>query len=239
MDETPRVTVRVPPANDPLFKSSKIILKLTRTGGHTHSTSMSESADSFPIDGMTMLGHLATMFTSISNLTNSRSRTPPPSTASMTTAVTSPIKNTPTKLPHFLKYAEENLGVENATSHQYALQRARYGPDILSRVADAKLTDLGIPDGDVICLKEAAPSCWNGPDAKRKPSESTLDVSHNEPPRKRIRFERRGKDGSFYTLVGTGIPYEWFYFCDIARTLVPFPPRYVPILESELDDQDM
>ncbi|KAJ3924275.1 MAG: hypothetical protein NXY57DRAFT_1045068, partial [Lentinula lateritia] len=38
MDETPGVTVRVPPANDPLFKSSKIIPKLTRTGGRTHST---------------------------------------------------------------------------------------------------------------------------------------------------------------------------------------------------------
>lgn len=78
----------------------------------------------------------------------------------------SPIKNSPTKLNRYLRYAEENLGVKNATIHEFSLASHGYGPDILEDVADSALITCGLTAEDAIRLKRGASDWWNGPEAK-------------------------------------------------------------------------
>jgi hypothetical protein len=47
------------------------------------------------------------------------------------------------------------------------LKRARYGPDILMCIPDSSLTDIGIPHGDVIRLKDGSSTWYNSPAAKQ------------------------------------------------------------------------
>ncbi|KAF8075920.1 hypothetical protein FPV67DRAFT_1407298 [Lyophyllum atratum] len=54
------------------------------------------------------------------------------------------IQNTPSKLSHFLKYAESNLGVRDATAYEEPFQTQSYGPDILHLVDDKSLLDMGL-----------------------------------------------------------------------------------------------
>ncbi|KAG8216760.1 hypothetical protein J3R82DRAFT_7002, partial [Butyriboletus roseoflavus] len=54
----------------------------------------------------------------------------------------------------FLKYAETNLGVSNATTYEHKLTTQHIGPDILSEISDKTLLDIGIPTGNIICLKK-------------------------------------------------------------------------------------
>lgn len=74
---------------------------------------------------------------------------------------------TPTKLPRFLKYAEEQLGVDLATSYEFQMKTNGYGPDILHLVDDSKLVGIGLSQGDAIRLKRGAPAWYRSADAKR------------------------------------------------------------------------
>ncbi|KAF9034956.1 hypothetical protein BDP27DRAFT_1245529, partial [Rhodocollybia butyracea] len=154
---------------------------------------------------------------------------------------TSPAKNSPTKLPQFLQYAEKNLSIGDATSYRFRLEQARFGPDILALVDNKALTDIGIPEGDVIRLKQAAPLWWNSTDAKRK--RVSVDA---EPEPKCFRFERRWVDGSgAATMFGTGMrPIEdiddipnpahaWYYYSEEIHALVPVPPDFIAILDKD------
>jgi hypothetical protein len=80
---------------------------------------------------------------------------------------TSPPHPSPSKLPTFLKYAEEHLGVKNAPIYKYALEKNGYGPDILGFVKDVEIVACGISAGDAIRLKRGADKWWNSPEAKR------------------------------------------------------------------------
>ncbi|KAF9020346.1 hypothetical protein BDP27DRAFT_1377945 [Rhodocollybia butyracea] len=228
MDAVPGVTL-----DDPLFMPRKPLPILTTP--HHQYPSNSESPTS---EGTTMLGHLATVFSSLSDLTNRRSQSPS-RTAPSSATITSPAKNSPTKLPRFLEYAEKELGIEGAMLHRHTMEKARYGPDILSHVADEKLVALGVPEGDVIRLKQAAPVWWKGADAKRK--RNTL--SDEGMRKKHIRFEKRFKDGGGGTMWGTGLrrvgddddlpeDYDWFYFSSDVDALVPVPANYLPVFED-------
>ncbi|KAI0245275.1 hypothetical protein BJV78DRAFT_1158810 [Lactifluus subvellereus] len=66
----------------------------------------------------------------------------------------------PSKLPAFLKYAEDNLGVKNASAYEFALDRKGYGPDILSFVDNKEIVACEISAGDAICLKCGAEKCF-------------------------------------------------------------------------------
>lgn len=90
----------------------------------------------------------------------------------------SPVYPTPTKLSRFLKHANDHLGVELATSYEFQMKRHGYGPDILHLVDDAKLVEIGIPDGDAIRLKRGAPVWYGSADAKRKRLDSGSGASH-------------------------------------------------------------
>ena len=80
----------------------------------------------------------------------------------------SPVRNTPTLLTRFLHDCEDNLGIANATLYESPLRRKSYSPDILHKVSDDALENIGIPAGDVIRLKDASLPWYTGPSAKRR-----------------------------------------------------------------------
>jgi hypothetical protein len=43
--------------------------------------------------------------------------------------------NTPSKMRRYLEYAEQHLGVDNATTHEHRLVQESFGPDILPTMA--------------------------------------------------------------------------------------------------------
>ena len=70
------------------------------------------------------------------------------------------------------------------------------GPDIFSEIDNKMLTtEIGIPTGDIICLKEGSTVWWNGPDAKQKCSNTDWSLtSHLKSlthcPQKRLHMRR-------------------------------------------------
>jgi hypothetical protein len=160
----------------------------------------------------------------------------------------SPIKNTPTKLNRYLRYAEEHLGVKNATRHEFSLASHGYGPDILEEVADNDLITCGLTAGDAIRLKRGASKWWKGPEAKRR--KTTADDEYavlSEVPQESynrsdysIRFEKRFHTGGSHSLFGSGITpgrvqksanFSWYYFNQVTRRTEPVPEGHVPILD--------
>ncbi|KAF9041154.1 hypothetical protein BDP27DRAFT_1523082 [Rhodocollybia butyracea] len=210
MDNEPGVTIKDPPADDALFQATTLPNLSVPDRRRGRSSSTPDQTESPLSEGTTMLGHLATIISSISDR-HSRSRSP----SQIPPTATSPAKNSPTKLPRFLQYAEKNLSIGDATSYRFCLEQARFGPDILALVDNKALTDIGIPEGDVIRLKQAAPLCVDA-----------------EPEPKRFRFERRWVDGSgAATMFGTA--HAWYYYSEEIRALVPVPPGFIAILDKD------
>lgn len=150
------------------------------------------------------LGALASIVKDICGLVDRTPKTPTHTrTHTRNNSVTSQVSQSPTlpspsQLNRFLTHAETKLGVIGARSYESPLRRKRFGPDILHCVPDAALEDLGLLPGDVIRLKEGVIAWWNGPDAKRKRSNSNAD--DQEQPAKRaatnlVAYERRFDDG--------------------------------------------
>ncbi|KAJ4492133.1 hypothetical protein C8J55DRAFT_382279, partial [Lentinula edodes] len=149
----------------------------------------------------------------------------------------SPAKNTPTKLRRFLEYAESDAGVKNATYHLFALENKGYGPDILECVEDKDLVDLGIKHGDAMRLKRAAPIWFNGPEAKRK--QPLAPLAQPDQHQNRTRFEKRWIDDGCFSTSGRSMrqlddgekldpSYSWFYFSELAHSMIPVPKNFVP-----------
>ncbi|KAJ3720857.1 hypothetical protein C8R42DRAFT_539030, partial [Lentinula raphanica] len=157
------------------------------------------------------------------------------------TPASSPVRNSPSKLPRFLEHAEKTLGIPHATLHQYALESAGYGPDILDVVNDSALTAIGLSPGDAIRLKREAPIWWNGPLAKRKLTPADQAETPPEPSKKRrVQLEKRWKDGSgaarYMGSIGESDDIDdndecdWFYFSDATESFLPIPCGYAAIL---------
>jgi hypothetical protein len=102
----------------------------------------------------------------------------------------SPTQNTPSKLSRFLEYAETNLCVENACSHEESLRMLGFGPDILHLVDDAMLKDVGFTLEDVICLKQNSQQWWNSADAKHKWANKMPSPVQSTLLNKRVTFEK-------------------------------------------------
>lgn len=68
----------------------------------------------------------------------------------------------PSDIPHFLKYAKDNLGIKDAAHYVNGLRDKHLGPDVLNKADIQELTgfDIGMPYGDALCLQAAAPSWW-------------------------------------------------------------------------------
>ncbi|KAL1705901.1 hypothetical protein EV121DRAFT_289930 [Schizophyllum commune] len=106
-------------------------------------------------------GHPAAPATPQSNLADmthlTPHSTPPvavPSTPTMSSsALDFAIRNTPTKLHRFLEDCVEH-DIPNALTYELRLTENAIGPDILLKVDNKDLVDIGIPKGDIIRLKD-------------------------------------------------------------------------------------
>jgi hypothetical protein len=161
----------------------------------------------------------------------------------------SPAKHTPSKLSQFLKHAEEKLGVCNATFYEGQLQREGFGPDILHRLGDEKLTALGLSLGDAMQLKEGSSAWWHGPDAKQKHVASDdlfQQGPSTTPPNKKVQFETRYAEGGAYTFFGPRMietdpdgpePVDQtYYYCEARQGMFPIPKGYMALAEGADED---
>ena len=99
-----------------------------------------------------------------------------------------------------------------------------YGPDILADVETSELVEIGIPPGDVLQLKRAAPVWWTSTDAKCQHTngngfgEEGLGDPVGKP---LISLEKRYKDGSGAACMSGALKptddffdeiYDWFFY---------------------------
>lgn len=193
------------------------------------------------------LGHIAKILAILAPNTSKVSNLAPEETSPLS----SPSKNTPTKLRRFLEHAEKDLGVAGATFFHYSMEDKGYGPDILHEVPDSDLKGIGIKPGDVLRLKRDAPLWFNGPDAKRRRlvSGSTSRARDDSVPATRTRFEKQWSDGGRASSFGDSMrplgpdeerdcSFDWYYFSELTKSMIPVPPGYVPVLASEADEND-
>jgi hypothetical protein len=194
------------------------------------------------------LAALASFVKDIGGLVNRTPRTPTrnrqPYTIPSSSPAESPIRPSPSQLTRFLIHAENKLGVRDASLYELPLRHKRYGPDILHRVPDSALEDLGIQPGDVIRLKDGAVAWWKGPEAKKK---SDVFEGDAHPPSRApftVAYERRFADGggSWFSgppMVGGDppqVPGETLWFrCEARKDWFPVPPGYT-VLEEGDDD---
>jgi len=144
----------------------------------------------------------------------------------------------PSHLVHYLEYAEAHLGVHDALTHKTSLQLNGIGPDILPDVPDKFLSDHGISAGDAICLKKGSAAWWNGPDAKRKQSNTVTSNAESwasgEQPAKRVAYQKWFHDGGGVRFTGPPMraddadsppdqDYDLLYFCDVQNQWLPVP----------------
>jgi len=203
------------------------------------------STSAQPASTTSELGHLSAIVSNILGLHQDRSAAPttPPKKAP---DPPSPAKPTPTKLARFLRYAQDNLGVNNATLYEIPLRQKGYGPDILHLVPDESLAETGLPHGDVIRLKAGCAAWFTSADAKRKRTEEDkTDDRPRTPPNKKVRYEKRFKDGSGahtfwgpYLEPGDMFHPEWeiYYYCEARREYFPIPQGYCVIEDDENQD---
>ena len=77
-----------------------------------------------------------------------------PTVASVHKPPPSPSFPLPTQLKCCLLYAETELGVCDASQYENDLDLQGIGSDVLAEMSDHILSDIGIPVGDIICLKK-------------------------------------------------------------------------------------
>ncbi|KAG2090021.1 uncharacterized protein F5147DRAFT_586920, partial [Suillus discolor] len=162
----------------------------------------------------------------------------------------SPVTLTPLTLNHFLKYAEDHLGVAFASTYEPSLRGIGAGPDILADMADQDLARVGLSAGDIIQLKKGSVTWWNGPLAKNSSKRQRSDTADsNIPEYKKFQYERRYHDGGRARISGSrmkpderppskrrDLDYDLYYFCENRQSWVIFPPGFT--FESEGDRAD-
>ena len=166
----------------------------------------------------------------------------------VTVASGSPPKNTPTKLPHFLLYAEEKEGIQNATIFKLSLSEKGFGLNVIM-MDDIDKNDLiacRFNTGDALCLKHAAHTWWTSPDAKctwqRSPTpDRPLHTNDHD----YIQFEKRYVNGRSVSVFGPGIisgknhhtwSFEWCFFNSSSNALEKVPDGFIPNIDPEYLD---
>ncbi|KAJ8519665.1 hypothetical protein ONZ45_g3387 [Pleurotus djamor] len=249
-----KATIKAYP-NLPLFDIANRQIALTPGRPPTLSTPAKPSASAPP--PTSDIGHLATILTTLlpsiqhpsTPSRTSISHSPAPETQESDPdhpPDLSPLQNTPSKLRRFLKHAETKLGVPKALEYEFALDRDKYGPDILDTVPDNDLVSIGIPRGDVIRLKRGSTAWWKSGEARKRPNDDLEGSDQVQPPPKRILFEERFHAGGGSTFSGTGMePSEsldedesqstFWYMCKSIDDWLPVPRGYVPIRDDGSD----
>ena len=166
---------------------------------------------------------------------------------------TSPPVPSPSQLLRFLKFAETELHVVNATVYERRLAAQHIGPDILSKIDDKVLTaEIGIPTGDIIRLKRGSTIWWNGPNAKRKRSDTGQSSASqsksptHQPPQKKVAYEKKYHDGGGSRFTGPPMiagdgdddapkDYELWYQSTDHGTWLPVPRGFI-VCEDEDED---
>ena len=174
---------------------------------------------------------------------------PPSSLAAVVSS--SPPKNSPTKLPRFLQYAEEHEGIQNATMFEFSLSEKGFGPDVIM-MDDIDKNDLiscGLNAGDALCLKRAACTWWTSPDAKRTRQHSpTLNRPICIDDRERIHFEKRyANDSGSVSVFGPGIipgqnrqakKIVWWFYNSASRAVEKVLDGFIPNIDPEYLNPD-
>ncbi|KIK13184.1 hypothetical protein PISMIDRAFT_119381, partial [Pisolithus microcarpus 441] len=160
-----------------------------------------------------------------------------------------------TQLSRFLRHAETNLSVRNATQFEESLKLQGIGPDIPAEVDNKVLTDAGISIGNIIRLKRGCMAWWNSADAKRKCSNTEVSVHSTDlpthPPKRRVAYEKRYFDGGGCRFSGPPMrpddnpnnpfavekDYALHYKCDIQGQWLPVPKGYL-VDENAEDAED-
>lgn len=245
--EAGQATLHVPPNIDsfnPANKASTIHAKRLQQpppSSPTPAVDINSLASILLIQAITKSG-LFPSTTSPGVTTLAGQSTPTPQTPSrQRTTPTSELIPSPSHLTRYLKYAETHLGVRHALTYKSSLELNSIGPDILPDVDDKLLASLGISAGDVIRLKNGSTAWWNGPEAKRKRSDTVAsDTSdgyqaNEEPPaKKKVFYKKKFHGGGGATF--SGLPmraddgntpahwdYDLFYFCDSKTQWLPVP----------------
>jgi hypothetical protein len=182
-----------------------------------------------------------------------RTSSEPPTSPVVRQAPASPPINTPSKLRRYLEFAEQHLGVDNATTHEHRLVQESFGPDILPLISDQTLVECGVPLGDVIRLKRGASTWWASPEAKRPkiveqspaPTPGRNDfasASHDVTYEYDIRFEKRFPEGGSMSVFGSGVwpgrnrlsrQFKWFFYNSRKKCVKPVPHGFIPMLDPE------
>lgn len=148
--------------------------------------------------------------------------------------------------------------MKNASRHEFSLADKGYGPNILHLVEDKTLCTLGVPAGDVLCLKQAAPLWW-----KRKPecalkhhckvpegSPNTLLVEKlpETPPNKKMQFEKHYPKGGSWMVFGPGTmegdispnaDFTWYFYSKDLKMMLPLLHGLVLILDGDEEDDHL
>ncbi|KAH9944934.1 hypothetical protein B0H21DRAFT_823084 [Amylocystis lapponica] len=142
---------------------------------------------STPVNQISDLASILNAVTGLIGATRPAPKTPSPRMMSSELPLAlSPSHPSPSQLSRYLDHAARELGVQNATQYQYALENEHYGPDILPTVLDEDLVHLGIPKGDIIRFKNGSTGWYNSARSKRKhdglEAPGVLPMSHRSSP---------------------------------------------------------
>ncbi|THU91385.1 hypothetical protein K435DRAFT_841047 [Dendrothele bispora CBS 962.96] len=251
-----KATVQTPPNTlmfDPATRRSSL-----RSSKRRSSSLMSSDASSSRTSD---IGHISNI---ISLLAGPRREPETPASAPAAPTLLEH-QNTPSKLPRFLSYAKDRLGIINAPAYERSLRDQSYGPDILHLVEDKDLISLNIPSGDVIRMKKAAPIWMASDDSKHKPVDDPVasddskhkpvDDPETHPPKQPlVTFEKRwidpetGRDTGAARVYGTLEHIDgwedqqaepglsWFYKCEVLQQFLPVPAGYKAIIVDDNSD---
>jgi hypothetical protein len=142
--------------------------------------------------------------------------------------------------------------MEGVSLYESPLRRKSYGPDILHRVGDKALEDIGITPGNIIHLKDAAIPWYNGPSAKKRRITNESGVEKGQTDKPLVSYEKRWFDtegnqtgaSCFWgpTMKGGDrvleLGLEIWYKCEARQDWFIVPRGYVAVEEGLEDDDE-
>lgn len=153
----------------------------------------------------------------------------------------------------FLQYAQEKLGVQEALTYETALQDAAFGPDILSKVSLAQLTDIGIKAGDAVRLQQHAANWWDqeASQARKRPVQDDDNTVERAPKRQCVSYRTSYIDGGEKRWYGEPLVRKKSshridpdikqveYYNEALQSFCPVPDNFIAREEGDIDEDDI